>query len=211
MGSSLVNITPNLADLAKIKAMLDPAKFRQGLFVAVRNTTDAGKRIASDAAVEQTGIIKKHADRAITSKTDGTNPESPVGIITISHQAAPLIAFKPSVTKQGVYAKLGASGGTIYRHGFEATVKAKSKSGEISEHDGIFIRKRGGRGISKKGRAMQTAKGIAWRLPIKQLYGPPVINTLDLPAVAEAVEQGIAGRLHKEIESQIARFTKGQG
>jgi len=52
------------------------------------------------------------------------------------------------------------------------------------------------------------AKGIAWRLPIKELKGPSIVATVELADVFKRIESSLAGRLEKNLRSQIDRFTK---
>jgi hypothetical protein len=52
------------------------------------------------------------------------------------------------------------------------------------------------------------AKGIAGRLPIKELRGPSVESVAELKDVSARIENALEARLEKNLKSQIDRFTK---
>jgi hypothetical protein len=222
MATRLTITTPATA-WAKLDAELKgfPKELRKVHYAAVKRTADEGRVMIFNRFKEEypnvqkskieTGDLTKRK-RPIVSKVVNKE-EQPTGIITVYDYKIPMIAFKPGGGGMripsgdgGVRVRMDkAKGLLLLPHAF----RAKMRSGHI----GIFSRiKTAGkpRTFLRRGKTV-TVKGgngpdgVAWGLPIRELFGPSIYSLVDIPKINAEVESKLDGILVKNIERQIAR------
>jgi hypothetical protein len=195
------------AQYQRAVAVLDPAQLRKAQFQAIKRATNKGTTIARKEVQKVLTINAKYVKRAVTTQLEIRDPEPPVGIVRISRRRLPAIAYNPSVSKRGVRFRTWKDRpARVFPHAFKATVNKQNAKVEDEFHTGIFIRTRHVSANPKAGKL--TPKGFAGRLAIKQLMAPSVESAVELPKVGQAVYDGLAGEMDKQLNSQIDRFTK---
>src|SRR4051812_21236624 len=90
-------VSPQRNQLALMRQLLNPKQFKQGIYQAVRRTTNAAAKIFRDIVQERTFLQAKYAKRVIKSRVQGG--DLPVGTVTISQEKVPLIGYQ--VTNHG--------------------------------------------------------------------------------------------------------------
>lgn len=201
------------ADRLKLRELLDPKQVRQAEFQAVNRTTNALARIVRKGVQDEVKITKKYVDRVIyTRKAKGDPPE---GSIEISQRLLPLIAYGGRASKRsGVTVQISKHKPPLrLRHAFKATVRTAGADGIHDGHLGYFTR---GRNLPTKGpnvgntkvTGKLTPKGFAGRLTIIERFGPSILDVVEIPKVLDRIVFDADAELHKNLMSQIDRFTK---
>lgn len=201
-----------------LRAQLSPKQFRQAMYGVVNRTLSKLLTTVKRRIREENPLIKaKYLSRAISLVKPAGDP--PTGAIVVNNKRIPLAAFKLRGFKNPSYGK-GRGGSVVIakdlppivlHHGFLATVKAVGGKGDVKEHDGIFLRARGSPNVQARGRNGQprkfTALGFAERLPIKQQFGPGILEIVMIPKVLEDIQFDAAAEMQRQSLSQLARFT----
>lgn len=227
-----VTVAVSDEQLKELEAVLPPKQVRIALFQAVKKTVGipphgGGRTQINKRVREELNISKKYADRAISARM--TSGDNPVGVISILRRPIPLIAYRPRVSKKGGARVTVAKGKPpiVYRHAFKATVKTAGSNGAEHEgHEGIFVRDRHlptkgpnadhvrewvYKGKKRKSRIKLTPQGIAGSFAIRELMGPSVLSVLGEAGTTKVAQEELAKLqdvLQKNLDSQIARFTK---
>lgn len=220
---ALVEFKVSDSQLRDLQRILNPKQVRTAIYAAVRRTTNKARQIAAKAVLERMEIPRKYVDNsrnryaAIRSRIVANDP--PVGILNVKRVSLPLSAFKAKASKSGgVTVTVDKQQPPIViRHGFMREVQTKRQMDLGVSHKGIFTRKRTSARLGekytyrwKKYTIGVTPKGIAWRLPINQHFGPSVLAFITRDEIRIAVEKKIGNEFEKQIDSQVSRFTEGR-
>lgn len=211
-------------ELAAIKQVLSPQQYKQANYQATKRATRRGRVMMGDVVRARLTIRKKFID-APTSKDaaikDAFDRSTQTGRITTKRIGVKLAEFDYTASNTGgVTVRVDTSRAAIQiRHGFRARVKSASQNAAFfSLHVGIFVRKKVTGGGSARSKSVAyafenklfNAKGIAWRLPIEERYGPAVYDLVS----KDDVLRPTLGKLHEmyrqEWGNQISRFTGGR-
>ncbi|HEY1189527.1 MAG TPA: hypothetical protein VGE74_17915 [Gemmata sp.] len=201
-----------------------PGKLNSARYQAVKRTADQGRRMIADRFIEQYPKIQRgkiesgdptKRKRPIISRV--TKGKDPSGVITVTEQPIPMIAFRPKGAGMRIPSKGKPGGITVsmaknkpplkLRHAFRAVTK--------SGHEGVFLRRRGVKRLvvtqaANKAAAAITGGQVAGRLPIVELFGPNVYSLMNVPKVNAEVVGKLDALLAKNIQSQIDRFKPTQ-
>lgn len=188
-------------DLAKLREVLGDKRFRQASYQAVSRTTNKVRTQIRKAVKERSYIKQKYITRAVTSQL--SRGDVPLGIVRVTRQLLPAIAYKTRASKKaGVTIETAPGRGLIQlKHAFKATMK--------SGHEGIYLRAKGrGKDINGKrgARKKLTDRGYAQRLPIEEQFGPPVISVVDVPEVIGSVRLDANREMSAQLRNQLSRF-----
>jgi Prophage minor tail protein Z (GPZ) len=116
--------------------------------------------------------------------------DDPVARLRARGLPIPLIEYGAKQTKGGVSVRV-KSGRRTLRHAFIATMK--------SGHKGVFVREgKGHKRVTKKGRSYMSG------LPIKELYGPSIPDSLSNEAVEKTLAKFIADKYPAILEHELA-------
>lgn len=194
-------------DLAKLRELLGEKRFRQAVFQAVNRTTTK-VRTKIRAEVKKRSFIKaKYISEAVTSKV--SRGDVPLGLVRVTRQMLPAIAFKTRASKrQGVTILTGPGRPAIVlRHAFKARVRGNNPEANENGHEGIFLR---AKHLPKKGKNKNkgklTRRGFAGRLAIIQQYGPPAISVVDVPDVIASIRFDAEAEMSTQLRNQLSRF-----
>ena len=196
MPDPFLGVVADSAEIEAVRAALNPRQFRQAMYQAVKRTTDAAKKIVSEQIEGEVNIkmsaLARHRatkDAIVTRLSKG---EIPVGEVVISGKPLPMTAFLyKAYKKSGVVVAITQNRSpVILKHAFKQTLK--------SGHVGIFLR------ATKGGKPVP-------RYPIREVYGPSIPSLVERPVIGNPIMEQLAARLHRELESQMDRFTKGGG
>jgi hypothetical protein len=217
--------------LADLRRVLNPKQFAQATFQAVKRTTAGAVSYATDRVQKVTGLPrryisgKQHRRAAIVSTV--RKGDSPEGIVKVREIEVPLSAYKfRRVGDNGIEVTIDQLGETIrLKHAFVATVASRAQEAQGIGHRGIFSRSKVGtsaaavtryfqKGMASKWKAAErgqvTPSGHAWRLPIEEHFGPPVLAFVTRDEIRIDIETHTAQNLDAQIDSQVRRFTEGR-
>lgn len=122
--------------------------------------------------------------------------DNPVAMLKARGLPIPLIEYGAKQTKSGVSVRV-KSGRKTLRHAFMATMK--------SGHTGVFERVgKGHKRVTKKGRSYMSG------LPIKELYGPSIPDSLSNEAVEKTLAKFIADKYPAILKHEIAWLAKAR-
>lgn len=198
-----IRIAPSSSDLREVRAKLSPQQVRQALYQATLRTTRTMTTNLRKRSKDKLAINQKYISRAINFTID--RGDVPVGTIIVQRQGVPLIGYKTSATRAGIFAMMDRDrGGLQLRHAFKAVAKGPLPDGtESGGHLAIWLREKG---VSNTGHL--TAGGYAPRLPIREVYGAPVISVVEEAAERESFVRDVRILYRKNILSQVSRFTQ---
>lgn len=224
--------------MERVRAQVSPQQFRRAMYQATFRTTRTMTARLKDRTRERLNITATAANDAITSKVVGGGEQSVgvisvtrkrLGLIDFRHTVR-----KGGVS--AVIEKGRAP--VEFRHGFKATMRsghvgiflrkrlsilsAATQPQELMEAHGktlseaetslgILKSRFGKLGINNRsGRpyVRVTPRGFAWRLPLQELGGPPVISTIEDVTDQEDFASDIRIVWRKNMLSQLSRFTK---
>jgi hypothetical protein len=203
------------AELAELPKQINSARYQ-----AVARTAAQGRRMIADRFIEQYPKIQRtkvesgdptKRKRPITSRvTRGKDPE---GIITVSEQPIPMVAFRPKGPGMRIPSRGKPGGITVQmsanrppvtlRHAFRAIMP--------SGHEGVYLRRKGAKQLVVTQAANRAAAAITGgqatgRLPITELFGPNVYSLVNVPKINAEVVAKLDALLARNIQSQIDRF-----
>lgn len=204
------------ATLAQLQSFLKPKQVKSLVFSAVKKTTSQAKAIAAKAVLERVTVPRRYVDgknhRRAAIKSSMAGGDIPVGIVKIRRVALPMSAFKVKASKSaGVSVTFDKTKSPVtLRHAFVANVSSKAQDEQEVFHKGVFSRAARKNFVGGGEKVKWTPAGYAWRLPIKEHFGPTILDFITIPEIQARVMRDIAGALQKNIDSQISRFTGGQ-
>lgn len=220
-----ISLGINEKELAAIKMILSPQQYKQANYQATKRATRRGRVLMGDTVRSRLTVRKKFIDApnskdaAIKDRFDRTTQ---VGRITTTKIGLPLTEFEYTDTgTSGVTVRIDTAQAALQiRHGFRARVKGSGNSPFLSLHVGIFTRKKvGGLAvISERSKSVARAaegkqhnsKGIAWRLPIEERFGPAVYDLVSRDEVLRPTMAKLFELYRDEWGNQISRFTGGR-
>lgn len=231
-----VVVEVNAAQLARLQARLSPEQLRRALFNAVKRTTQHLAKGTGTAISKTLNLQPRFAKRAVTFELP-RNSLTPIGYVRVRRRPMPAAAFKgvrdlatgyklatrvnakgqavafPQRAGGGVSVKFTAGHNRLrWRHAFLAVVKATKRTGEISEHLGVFVRDTH---LATKGPHAGKGKimphGRSGRFAIKEVFGPSAYSLLVREGKLTPMMQECWGDaqlfLGKQLASQLYRFT----
>ena len=138
-----VEIAPD--QLKRMASVLDSKEMKSAVYQSIKRTADAVRQVVIDNLQEHSVMSSKYARRGVTTIAP-PSPDVPEGFVVVSSKAIPLIGFDAHGSKRaGVTVDAGENKSPIaLHHAFIATVKNKTRTGDIVEHEGIFLRDRVG-------------------------------------------------------------------
>lgn len=197
-----------------------PKQLRSASYQAVKRTADQGRRMIADRFVEQypriqrtkieSGDPTKRKRPIISRVSRGDNPE---GVITVTEQPIPLIAFRPKGPGMKI-PSMGKPGGItvqISKNRPPVTLRHAFRVITRSGHEGIYLRRKGVKRLvvaraANKAAAAITGGVVTGRLPIVETFGPNVYDLMNVPQVNAEVVQKLDGLLAKNLASQLSRY-----
>jgi hypothetical protein len=199
-----MQIEINQADLAAVKKMLSSVQGMDQRVIkrSVDRTMGAVKTKVSTVARETLNITKRDADPHIGVHKYEIAKNS--GAVVISGASFPVSKFKPKQTATGVRVKIKKAGGYKMIPGaFIATVKNVKKTGEVSEHYGVFWRQ--WHAFKKPNTGPKPWKRMPrkYRLKIHEIFTsslPDVVGD-DIPMGKILADANV--NLHKNIEREL--------
>lgn len=195
-----INVTIPPAQYEEMKRLLNPQQLRQAMFQTVSRTTTAVAKDIQRIVVQKTFIQPKYVSRVI--KAAPPTGEQLKGVVTVSHEKIPAIAFPFKANKAGgVVVRIGAGKTIILKHAFVARVGSGG-------HRGIFYRAPYQGKEPPWSKRRLTPGGFAGHLPILQAYGPPVSVLVSIPDVLKQLTTDTDKILTKNLKSQLDRFLK---
>lgn len=216
MSNGIARVEVDEQSLAALRSLFNAKQVNKIVYSAVKKTTTQAKGVAAKAVMERLAIPRRYIDgknhRKAAIKSSMRGGDVPVGVITIRRYALPASAFKMQATKAGGVSVTfdKSKGPQNYRHGFIANVKSDEQDAQGTFHKGAFVRAKETQFIKNREQTKFTKAGIAFRLPIKEIFGPAVLDFITLPEIQSRVIRDIQGVLQKNLDSQISRFTGGQ-
>jgi hypothetical protein len=150
--------------LARMREALSPGQYRQASYQAVKRTTRKVARAVQDEVKRRTFIKPKYVKRVVTARDP--QGDVPVGVVRISQEWLPAIAYKVSGGKRsGIRIQVSRDRAPVtLRHAFRATLK--------SGHVGIFARaKHLPTKGANQGKGRLTPRGFAGRFAIAEEPG----------------------------------------
>lgn len=219
-----IQLTVSPRQLSDLRKILDPSQFKRAVFQAVSRTTKKGESIAAKAVLDRMSIPRKYVvgkNRYAAIKHSVSRGDVPEGKIKVRDVSLPLSAFD--------YKDSGVVGVTIkidklkspivLRHAFVEKMRSAAQEAQGSGHIGVMSRKsifnqgRIGQGYTyrdKRYKIGKTPDGYAWRLPLREHFGPSVLKFITFPEIEAEVVRGLGNELEKQIDSQVSRFTGGK-
>ncbi len=217
-----VGIRLNENEVKALRAILDPRQYRQALYQATQRATRKGRVAAGKAVKARLPLRRKFIDdpdsrdAAIKSEFDRN---AQTGKVVTTKIGVPLSEFPYRENKKGVSVSIDSTRPRLeLRHGFVAKVASRAQIAQAVAHVGIFLRRRNvdsrlGQTYTyreKQYKIGKSAKGIMWRLPIREHLGPSVFDLVKQDEILKPIVANIANLFHKELDGQISRFTTGK-
>lgn len=208
----VLSITVDREDEERVRAVLNPAQYRQAIFQAVSRTTKKLTTVVKKKLKERTFVKAKYLNRVVFASVPKKGTDAaPEGQVVIKNKRLPLTAFKVRASRKGgVFFQAGPDTQPIvFRHAFKATMVKAGDDGEHEGHDGVFVRAKHlpTRGPNA-GKGKLTPRGFAGRLAIKELKGPGLLKMINVPDVISDIHVDTRAEFRKQLQSQVDRFTK---
>lgn len=236
----LLSIRLDDEELQGLMKQLSAAELRKVQISALSEMKRIGTKLVSDEVREATTLSVKYAKRAVSGTILKSAP--PELTLRIRHRFTPAVAFKHTVSRRRGARVTYAPGYTqIWRHGFKSRAIGAFSSGVVSGsespeggsgapgdggHLGLWIRHKrisaaGDKGISHAKRPQDrtreqrlTPRGVAQRLPMRQIYGPSVFMILTykgkLGKIGQAVFDKLIVKYRERVKSKLDAKLKGK-
>ncbi len=158
--------------------------------VRALNKTAAQARTGASRAVRDSGYNIKASAIKRSFTIERATPSRLAVTLRATGAPVPLINYGATQTKKGVSVRV-KNGRKTLRHAFIATMP--------NGHRGVFVREGSGhKRVTKKDRSYMSG------LPIKELYGPSIPDSLASDAVQKAPAQQIASRYPAILAHELA-------
>lgn len=173
-----VRVDWKTSEVRALLAKLQPPRSHRALSVAVNDTLRQVRRGAVRTVGKESGLKRADVDKAVTIKPYST-AKTLSGTVRGSGAPIALFKFQARQTRRGVTAKAWGA-----RKTYPGTFVATMRSG----HTGVFKR------TSSK------------RLPIKELWGAGVTQTMTEEAIMSSLEELAQERLYANVVRQLNRY-----
>jgi hypothetical protein len=229
--TSLATIQIPAAQLAELQRILDPKQFKRVQVSTLVEMKRTGVKIISDTLRETLTLSAKYAKRAVKSAVlDKKDPPSVT--FSIPDRRVPVVGYKHSATKRGGvrYTARVSGGKTVHLpYSFKSRVIGALPTGVTSGgvgfeggagsegaggHTGIFVRRKqlsvnSGKSHAKRPYDRKRAqklgpRGVAHRLPIREVFGPSVFRVLTTAGQFSEVGKVVYGRLQDKYLERLA-------
>lgn len=221
---ALATITIPPAQLAELQRVLNPNQLKRVQISALVEMKRTGTKIISDTLRETLTISAKYAKRAVKSAIiKGVSLT-----FTIPDKRVPLVGYKHSAKKMGGVRYNARKGGKVVHlpYSFKSRVIGALPTGVTSGgHEGIFVRRKqlsvqagtshAKRLYDRKRKQKLGPRGVAHRLPIRQVFGPSIYRILttsgEFSAVGKVVYEKLSAKYLERVSSKAEAMLAGAG